>query len=188
VAAISLKKKYPGVIYDLALQNNFRRKILERTKAFKRFHAETGEGVGAFLGTSEGEMVAETIDYPTVKQRDISVDPRLKQDRYLEIRLDLTRSKERLRAEFEAILNENHDRVKRPPVLRGKAKLDLDKIDFLCSIYDLVERHNGSLLRATWEYYPETKNTQTYEDEVTDKYYQQIKRWHEKIKSIIGDL
>jgi hypothetical protein len=179
---MKLKKTFPEVICDLALQTNFKRKRLELSPAFQRFHEETGGDLRNFLETYEGQMLADKIDYPTARERAISVDPRLKQDCYLEIRLDLTRPKETLRAEFEAILNEHHDRVKRPLVTRGKAKLDLDKIAFLCSIYELVERHNGSILKATWEYYPETHGLQTYEDEKTDNCYKQIQRWYEKVK------
>jgi len=60
--------------YDLTPQIYFRQKRLELAPAFKRFHEETGGGLGDFLETHEGEMLADKIDYPPVRENAISVD------------------------------------------------------------------------------------------------------------------
>jgi hypothetical protein len=51
------------------MRNIFRQKVLERTSAFKNFHAKTGGAVGDFLGTFEGEMLSNEINYPVLIER-----------------------------------------------------------------------------------------------------------------------
>ena len=139
-----------------------------------------------FINTHEGEMLADKIDCLTARERAISVEPQLQEDRYLEIRLDLTRPKEILRAEFEAILNKHHKPQPTPP--RGIKIPDLEDMDRIFLAFDVVEKHGGNYLKATWELFPETKGTYPYDNFDTDKNLKQIKRWHEKIKSNIPTI
>ena len=59
-------------------------------------------------------------DLSPATKKAISVDPRLQEDRYLQIRPDLSLSKETLHAEFEAILNKYHNRTSTSPIIYSR--------------------------------------------------------------------
>ena len=59
-------------------------------------------------------------DLSPATKKAISVDPRLQEDRYLQIRPDLSPSKETLHAEFEAILNKYHNRTSTSPIIYSR--------------------------------------------------------------------
>lgn len=115
--------------------------------------------------------------------------------KFLDLRINLTFSKERIMAEFESILNEMHPKVKRPPTpTRGLGKMDQEKIDLMFRAFELVEdyRDGGkndhqSILQATLQLNTEADGP-LEDPPASDKRYQQVMRWHQKVKGIIGNM
>jgi hypothetical protein len=107
--------------------------------------------------------------------------------------VDLTFSKERIRAEFEHyILNKLHPKVQRPPTPdRGDGiPKDPNEIDQMCRAYNLVEEHlakglneHESVLHATLRLYTNKRKPRLEYPPSNDKRYQQVKRWHRRLKA-----
>ncbi len=168
----------------------------ERTPAFKQFHEKTGGDLWDFMDTPDGEIdftlqrlfaIAEAFHSPSAPA--ISVTPRFHKGRYLDVCIDLSKSKEALRASFEEILSMHHGWVEHPRTPRGEKWPDsIEEINRIFHAYDVVEKHGGNYLKATWELFPETNGEQAYIDSETDRNLQQVKRWHKKVKRRISAL
>jgi hypothetical protein len=163
----------------------------ERTPVFKQFHEKTGGDLWDFMSTPEGEidpalerLCAIGEAFQSLPPSAILVIPRFREGRYLDVRIDLSKSKEALRAEFEEILRIQHGWVEHPKTPRGKKWPESkEEIDQIFHAFDVVEKHGGKYLEATRELFPDP-----YDKYEADKNLQQVKRWHEKVKCGISAL
>ena len=158
----------------------------------------------AFLETNEAQIIQDRLDSKGLglHRGAIAVNPKLipgpqAGEQYISFLVDLAFPKERLRAEFEHILDEWYPRVQRPPVSPRGAKifLNTDDIDRMYRVYDLVEEHlaqgdtrHESVLKATIQFYTKVRRPRLETPPASDKRYQQVMRWHQKVKDLIGEL
>jgi hypothetical protein len=171
----------------------------ERTPAFKQFHKKTGGDLWDLFDTPEDEldpvllaslqaMVDAFPDSPLPSVISV-IPPYFHKGRYLYVRIDLSKSKETLRNNFESILQTHHKWVDHRRTPRGEKWPDSkEEINRIFHAYDLVERHKGNYLKATHELYPETNGKYPYNDCETDRHMQQVKRWHQKVERFIAAL
>ncbi|MGO9620769.1 MAG: hypothetical protein ACLPT6_05120 [Desulfobaccales bacterium] len=157
----------------------------------------------AFLETNEAQIIQDRLDLMGLGMHRgaIAVNPKLipgpqAGEQYISLLVDLAFPKEHLRTEFEHILDEWRPRVQQPPAPpRGTAIMEMTDINLMYRAYDLVEEHlaqgdtrHESVLKATLQFYTRTRRPRLKEPPVNDKRYQQVKRLHDRVKSIIGDL
>jgi len=147
----------------------------------------------AFVSSFEGQNVMRQLKEFEFKKLAISCSRELVAGKYLSCSIDLTFSKKQIRAEFENILKKKHRPGKRPP--RGAAIMGLDEINHMFRAYNLVENFLGQgesyhqgVLKATWQLYTKARRPRLKNPPAEDKRYQQVLRWHKKMKNHIGDL
>jgi hypothetical protein len=148
-----------------------------------------------FLQTPKGRQVMSRLKGLKPHEMAISWDRKLLAEKFLSLRINLTFPKERIRAEFEDILNEVHPRVKRTIPPRGAAIMELDDIKLMYRAYNLVEEflaqgnnEHQSIHEATLKLYTKVRRPRLANPPAEDRRYQQVRRWHEKAKRIINDL
>jgi hypothetical protein len=152
-----------------------------------------------FLKTYKGKQVLSRLEVFEWRERAISYSSKEKNllmGKLLELRINLTFPKERIRAEFEHMLNEMHPKVERPPTpTRGGGVMKPGDIERMYQAYGLVEARlaqgeniSQSVLQATLQIYTKARQPRLKKPSVEDPRYQQVLRWHQKVKDIIGDL
>ena len=183
------KKTFPDLITDHAAKNYELMELLKRTEAFKRFTSTktllTGgfpRTVGAFLETREGQEVFDRLRICEPQKSAISVS---QEYNCLILHINLEFPKERIRKEldfkFEEALKKYHAGIIKKP--RGPAILTKEEIDEMFRAYDLVEKHNGNFLHATWEMFPETAGKNPNYDDETKNKYDWVRSHYKKVKN-----
>ena len=179
--------------------------VLKRTKAFQQFRQEKFERTTndddqvvlyhfyqspqyARIGPElQGRMnffpERAVYDAPYTKYAYL---PNFEEGQWMEFRINLQCSKDQILRELDYLLD--HYRNLKTQKTRGDGILNPQKTDELIRAYDLVEKHGGSVLCATWEMYPNTKNLQPYEDDSASKHWNNVRDWHNKISGLIKDL
>jgi hypothetical protein len=185
-----MDRKLPKALTDLPIKQYEAWALLERTQAFQAYraaHPEIQDMAAlrvAFMETPEGDYVAAELDIFQYYQEPISADTRLQPNGRLSMDVDMARPKGEL---VEAFIY-NLDRHKEKHPARGKEAPNFEKIMDKFKVFDLVQKHEGNFLHATWEVYPETNGLQPSYDPDTDKKYKRIIRWYLEVQVKIGDL
>jgi hypothetical protein len=204
-----VKKELEGRLQAFAKKPESAREIYEQALLETPFEEALQEALkSAFLRTNKANDIQSRLDSRGLAPHETAIYFNRKLhlgpeggehhqggEQFIELRIDLTFPKERIRAEFEPILNEWHPRVKqRPRPPRGTKIMDLDEIDLMYRAYDLVEANlsqgetkEQSVIKATQALYSKARAIRL-DPPAEDKRYQQVLRWHEKVNEIIGDL
>jgi hypothetical protein len=141
--------------------------------------------LGRFFNTYEGNYVAAQSEFI---QKGISVDLTLLRHGFLSIRLDLSRSKQQLRREFEYILKKYYPQIERSLPKRPCNVMNEEETDEAIRFYKLVKKHEGNVQRAMWEMLPETAGKHPAFDEKVNGEYQKLSRLYHKIDNDINGM
>jgi len=112
-------------------------------------------------------------------------------EKYLNLRLDLSFSKERLKAEFDYILDEWHHKVKqRPRPHRGAEIMEVEEIGLMYRVYELVEEQLAVGKRLQESMFMATKQLYGMERlaRLGNPYAKQVKKLYTRAKKNIGDM
>ncbi|MBM4284362.1 MAG: hypothetical protein FJ128_03805 [Deltaproteobacteria bacterium] len=143
----------------------------------------------AFVGSYEGEQVMGALGLGELQKGPVSYGSELFAGKYLDLTVDLTFPIKRLMAEFEEAIKTMRLKVERPETPpRGGGILNKDEMDRMFEAYDLIENEGLNFTKATWRLFPETEGKQPTYDFDTQACLKQVKRWHERVKALIGDL
>jgi len=211
-----IKKSFQDRIDDMGLESHYYLSLMTLTKTYKEFkkslpskiklrslrlrgnhyealkspcldawHCEN-DLLRMFYNTPKGKFVAGRGLEP--KQRAISYNKIIQYGKFLEMRIDLTASKEQLRQEFEWILTRNHSKVEQSLATKGPKLLNFDEIDEAIKYFKLVKKYNGNFLKSMRELFPETKDINPSYDEEINKLYQKLRRLYLRVEADINSL
>lgn len=182
--------KKPPKIAELPDKSYEVEQLIIRTQAFQTFRAifpeieDDDALIPPFEHTLEGDYVATKFDEYRGYEGPISHATRIRPDGRLSMEVDMARPKGEILEYFIHILDKYHKKRHN----RGEGAPEYETIQNKFRAYDLVEKHNGNVLHATWEMYPETNGLQPSYDPDTDRKYKRIRRWYLEVQVKIGDL
>ena len=210
-----MKKKYENVETENALRNHYLYSLMPLTKDYKQFKSSLPSQIdfkslrlrgyrfkamggpffkawplcynllGRFFNTYKGKHVVGQLDWI---ERIISVDCSLLTVNFLTLRLNLTKSKQQLRREFEHIINTYYPPIERTLPKRTCNVMNIEETDEAIRFYKLVKKHGGNLLKSMWEMLPEMAGKYPAYDVDVNSQYQKLSRLYHKIENDIKSM